>query len=65
MKYVVWEWGDRKVSSGKVLEEDTYVISVEMKILDEVHHIVLPKGSFKFKYFNTEKEAQDYLENVR
>lgn len=66
MKYVVWSWGDRKVSLGKVLEESADIMILEIEILGDIKHLVLPKGSFKFKYFNSKEEAEEYLEdNVR
>lgn len=64
--YTVWSWGDRKVSWGKVLEKDRNIILVEVTIQGKVNNLVLPRGSFKFKFFDTEEAAKEYMEeNVR
>ena len=57
-EYVVWSWGDRKVAYGKVVEQDEHVITIDFKA---AHHLILPKGSFKFDFFDSEKKAQKFL----
>ena len=61
-EYVVWAWGDRFVNYGKVVEDTDHVLLVE--IVDTVgdkHKLALPKGSFRFKFFDTEEEAKEFL----
>lgn len=60
--YAVWSWGDRKVSWGKVLEKDKNIIMVEVTIQGETHNLVIPKGSFKFKFFDTVEKAKEFME---
>jgi len=60
--YVIWKWGTRWVNIGKVLDQSDKIIIVEITDFKGVnHHLVLPKGSFKFKYFDTLKEAEEYF----
>ena len=61
-KYVVWAWGDRFVNYGKVVEDSEHVLLVEITDVNkERHKLALPKGSFRFKFFDTEKEAKEFL----
>jgi len=57
-EYVVWSWGDRKVAYGKVLNQDEHVLAVDFKA---THHMILPKESFKFDFFDNEEDAKKFL----
>jgi len=60
--FVVWRWGDRWVNYGRVVKDDINVLLTEIVDVEgERHQLALPKGSFKFKFFNTEKEAKEFL----
>jgi hypothetical protein len=60
--FVVWKWGDRYVNYGRVVSDDEHVLLTEVVDIEgERHQLALPKKSFKFKFFNTEKEAKEFL----
>jgi len=62
--FVVWQWGDRYVNHGRVVEDAEHVVLVEIRDVNgNLHQLALPKGSFRFKFFNTEKEAKEFLDS--
>lgn len=62
-KFVVWRHGQRWVNYGRIVDENWQIVVVEITTVDgENHHVVLPKGSMKFKRFDTEKEAKEFLD---
>ncbi len=65
-KYAVWSWGDRMVSWGRVVDKNEHIIVMEVTLQGVTNNIVIPRGSFKFKFFDTEEKAKEYMEeNVR
>lgn len=63
IKHVVWRWGDRWVNFGRLISEDENVaiLIFTSKVTGEEHHLVIPKGSFTLKYFNSKEEAENFL----
>ena len=59
--YAVWSWGDRKVSWGKVLEKDDNIVLLEVTLHGETNNLVIPRRSFKFKFFDSEDEAKEHM----
>ena len=66
IKYVVWRFGDRWVNFGKLLSEDENVaiIMITSRVTGEEHHLVIPKGSFKLRYFDSKEEAENFLNPI-
>ena len=60
--YAVWSWGDRKVSWGKVLDKNERIVIMEVTLHGETNNLVIPRGSFKFKFFDTEEAAKEFME---